>query len=156
MMYLRSLMGPEGWLYMFYDIPDLVHDCMKTWLELADYVIAKHQKYTSIDELFIAEDGCYKSGSLISRETMKEFLFPYYQQLITNLKSRQLDPNRHLYVQIDTDGYCVPVIDWYREEIGMNVMSPFEVASGCDVVRIGKEYPLFTDYFSSSSPRSNR
>jgi uroporphyrinogen decarboxylase len=71
---------------------------------------------------------------------MRAFLFPYYQQLITNIKSRQLDKNRHLYIQIDTDGDCRPVIDVYKE-IGMDYMSPFEVASGCDVVEIRKQYP---------------
>lgn len=55
-------------------------------------------------------------------------------------KSRQLDRHRHLYIQIDTDGYAEPVIPLYKE-IGMDVMSPFEVASGCDVVHIGKCYP---------------
>jgi len=44
-------------------------------------------------------------------------------------------------VQIDTDGDCRPVIPLYREAIGMDVMSPFEVASGCDVVEIGRQYP---------------
>ncbi|MCL2421808.1 MAG: uroporphyrinogen decarboxylase family protein, partial [Defluviitaleaceae bacterium] len=39
-MYLRSLVGPEGTLYMVYDEPELVHDMMKTWFELADAVIA--------------------------------------------------------------------------------------------------------------------
>jgi len=29
-MYLRSLIGPEGLLYMVYDNPELIHDCMKT------------------------------------------------------------------------------------------------------------------------------
>jgi len=28
---------------MVYDEPELIHDCMKTWFELADAVIAKHQ-----------------------------------------------------------------------------------------------------------------
>jgi hypothetical protein len=140
-MYLRSLIGPEGWLYMFYDEPDCIHSCMQAWLKVADAVIAKHQEYLTIDEIFFAEDGCYKSGSLISREMMEEFIFPYYQQLISNLKSRQLDQNRHLYVQIDTDGFSVPVIDWYREAIDMDVMSPFEVAAGCDVVEVGQKYP---------------
>ena len=32
------------------------------------------------------------------------------------------------------------VIDLYRE-IGVDVMSPFEVAAGCDVVEIGKKHP---------------
>ncbi len=46
-----------------------------------------------------------------------------------------------LYVQIDSDGYSVPIIELYQKKIGLNVMSPFEVASGCDVVEIGKQFP---------------
>ena len=140
-MYLRSLIGPEDTFYIFYDQPDLVHDCMKTWLELADSVIARHQQHVTIDQLFLAEDICYNHGILISPDMMKEFLFPYYQQLIANLKSRQIDPSRHLYVHIDTDGDARPVIPHYRDAIGMDVMEPFEVASGCDVVEIGRQYP---------------
>ncbi len=74
-------------------------------------------------------------------EMMKEFLLPYYQQAVTNLRTRQIDRSRHLYVQVDTDGYAVPVIPVYQEAIQMDVMSPFEVASNCDVVQIGREYP---------------
>ena len=139
-MYLRSLIGPEKLLYMFYDNPDLIHDCMKTWFELADTVIARHQEYVTIEELFMAEDICYNAGPLIGPDMMREFLFPYYKQLITNIKSRQLDPDRHMFIQIDTDGQATPVIDVYKE-IGMDVMSPFEVASGCDVVEIGQNHP---------------
>lgn len=139
-MYLRSLIGPGDVLYKFYDEPDLIHDCMKTWFELADAVIARHQQYLTLDEFFIAEDICYNGGPLISPHMMREFLFPYYQQLISNIRSRQIDRSRHLYIQIDTDGFAVPVIDVYKE-IGMDVMSPFEVASGCDVVELGRQYP---------------
>jgi len=140
-MYLRSLIGPEGLLYAFYDMPEMVHDCMKAWFELADTVIARHQQSVTIDELFFGEDICYNHGALISPEMMREFLLPYYQQLITNLKARQIDRARHLYVQVDTDGFADPVIPIYRESIGMDVMSPFEVASGCDVMATRKRYP---------------
>jgi uroporphyrinogen decarboxylase len=140
-MYLRSLMGPEDVLYFFYDQPVLVHDCMQTWFRLADAVIARHQQSVTIDEIFFAEDICYNHGPLISPDMMRQFLLPYYQQLIRNLKARQIDRARHLYVQIDTDGYAVPVVSVYQESIGMDVMSPFEVASGCDVVAIGRQYP---------------
>ena len=92
------------------------------------------------DAEFLSEDICYKSGPLISPEMMREFLFPYYKQLINNIKSRQIDKSRHLFVQIDTDGFANPVIDVYKE-IGMDYMSPFEVASGCDVVETGRQYP---------------
>jgi uroporphyrinogen decarboxylase len=139
-MYLRSLIGPEGLLYMFYDNPQLIHDCMQTWFNLADAVTTRHQEHVTIDELFLGEDICYNNGSLISPDMIREFLFPYYQQLVTNIRARQLDPDRHLYIHIDTDGWCRPVIDLYCE-MGMNVMSPFEVASGCDVVELGKQHP---------------
>ena len=45
-----------------------------------------------------------------------------------------------MVLQIDTDGDCRPVIPVYQE-LGMDYMSPFEVASGCDVVEIRKQYP---------------
>jgi len=140
-MFLRSLLGPVEVLYAFYDMPDLLHDCMQTWLRLADAVMARHQKQVTIDELFLAEDICYNHGPLYSPQMMKEFLFPYYQQLVSNVRSRQLDRNRHLYVHVDTDGRAEPVIPLYGEAIGMDVMSPFEVASGCDVVDLGRKVP---------------
>jgi hypothetical protein len=140
-MYLRSLIGPEGLLYAFYDMPDVIHVCMRAWLELADAVIARHQAYVTLDELYLAEDICYNGGCLISPPMMMEFLFPYYQQLLANIKGRQLDKRRHLYVQIDTDGFADPVIPLYRDAIGMDVMSPFEVAAGCDVLRTARDYP---------------
>jgi hypothetical protein len=140
-MYLRSLIGPGELPYAFYDMPDVIHDCMQTWLALADAVIARHQKHVTLDEFFIAEDICYNHGPLISPDMMAEFLLPYYQQLLVHVKARQIDRARHLYVQVDTDGYAVPVIPIYQAAIGMDVMSPFEVASGCDVVEIGRHYP---------------
>ena len=139
-MYLRSLIGPEHALYAFYDMPDVVHDCMKTWFELADAIITRHQEHVTIDELFFGEDICYNHGCLISPDMMQEFIIPYYQQLISNLKSRQIDKERRLHMHIDTDGLANPVIPIYKK-IGMTTMSPFEVAAGCDVVEIGKQYP---------------
>lgn len=139
-MYLRSLIGPADLLYKFYDDPELIHECMETWFKLSDAIIARHQQYVTLDEIFLAEDICYNHGPLISPDMMREFLFPYYQQLLKNTKARQLDKNRTLHIQIDTDGNSIPVIDTYRE-IGMDYMSPFEVASGCDVVEVAKKYP---------------
>ena len=139
-MYLRSLMGPEELLYMFYDSPELVHACMRAWLELADSVTERHQRAVCIDEVFIAEDICYNHGPLISPDMIREFLFPYYQQLLSNIRARQMDKSRPVHFQVDTDGMCEPVIDLYRT-LGMTHMSPFEVASGCDVIRTGEKYP---------------
>jgi uroporphyrinogen decarboxylase len=139
-MYLRSLIGPTELLFKFYDEPELIHDCMKTWFALADTITARHQQDVTLDELFIGEDICYNHGPLISPDMIREFLLPYYQQLLANTRARQIDRSRHLFFQVDTDGFATPVIPLYRE-IGMDYMSPFEVASGCDVVQIGRQYP---------------
>lgn len=139
-MYLRSLIGPEHVLYAFHDQPALIHDCMTTWFDLADAVISRHQEHVTIDELFLAEDICYNHGPLISPAMIGEFLAPYYEQLIANVKARQIDRDRHLYLHIDTDGYAPPVMPVYKT-LGMDAMSPFEVASGCDVVAVGQEHP---------------
>ncbi|WP_343840120.1 uroporphyrinogen decarboxylase family protein [Faecalicatena contorta] len=139
-MYLRSLMGPENLLYLVYDDPELIHVCMKKWLELADAVAAYHQQFVTLDELFFGEDITYNMGPLISPHMIREFLFPYYRKLIENVRSRQQDPDRTLYLHLDTDGKIESVIPLYQE-LGFQVFSPFEVASGSDVREIGKKYP---------------
>jgi len=139
-MYLRSLIGPLELLYTFMDDPKLIHRCMEAWFNLADAVYTEMQKEVVFDEVFLAEDICYNHGLLISPDMVREFLFPYYRQLISNIKSRQLDKTRTLYLALDTDGFSDPAIPLYRE-LGLNYLSPFEAASGCDVVRTGKEEP---------------
>jgi uroporphyrinogen decarboxylase len=139
-MYLRSLIGPVELLYMVYDDPELIHSCMKAWFRLADSVYAIMQKEIVFDEVFIGEDICYNHGLLISDIMIREFLFPYYQQLLANVKSRQLDKTRALHFQVDTDGFSDAALPLYRE-LGMDYLSPFEAASGCDVIRTSAEYP---------------
>jgi uroporphyrinogen decarboxylase len=139
-MFLRSLIGPEDLLYMFYDNSKLIHICMEAWFTVADAVIASHQEAVTLDEVYFDEDICYNHGPLISPDMIREFLFPYYQQLIQKIKVRQIDRDRHLYFQVDSDGKATDIIDIYQE-LGMDVMCPFEAASGCDVVKVGKRYP---------------
>lgn len=140
-MYLRSMMGPEELLYAFHDQPELIETAMQRWLDVADAVISAHQRFVTLDEIFFAEDNCYNHGPLISPAMIRDMLLPYYKELLRRVNGRQLDPTRHLYLQIDTDGDCRPLIAFYIDEIGMDAMSPFEVASGCDVVEIARQYP---------------
>ncbi|HPB17993.1 MAG: hypothetical protein GXY21_03370 [Clostridiaceae bacterium] len=152
-MYLRSLIGGEEILYMIYDNPQLIHACMRKWLELSDYVTSKYQDHVRIDELLFDEDICYNHGPLISPLQISSFLFPYYKELIQGVRDRNSKLSKSdkgniykqpkgydLIIHVATDGDCRPVIPVYKE-IGMNYMSPMEVASGCDVVQIRKDHP---------------
>jgi len=67
----------------------------------------------------------------------REFLAPYYDKLISKVRNRQ---KKKLYVIVDTDGKAMDSIELYHD-VGADGMMPFEVASGCDVVEIGKKYP---------------
>ena len=136
-MYLRALCGPEDLLYLFYDDPAVVHAAMQGWLHLMDSALTLVQGEIDIDEVFLAEDICYNHGLLISPDLMREFLLPYYQQLLGNARRRQA---RKIHLHVDTDGDCRPAIPLYLEA-GLTRMSPFEVASGCDVVEIAQQYP---------------
>jgi uroporphyrinogen decarboxylase len=141
-MYLRALCGPEGIMYAFYDVPDVVEAALDSWVDLADKMIRRLQAKAEIDELFFGEDICYKNGLLISPDMWRQFLKPRYLELIKRVQSRQ---QRKLLIHIDTDGNVKDAIPLYME-IGMNMMSPFEGASGCNVVEIAKQYPELRMY----------
>jgi len=136
-MHLRNLFGPEGILLAFYDYAALVHEIMKNWFDFMLYSIKKVQEIVPLYEIFMSEDICFKTGPLISPEMFYNFLAPHYKRLFEELSSGQKEV---LHFQIDTDGNPETLIDAYIE-CGMDGMSPFEVAAGCDVVRIGEKYP---------------
>jgi uroporphyrinogen decarboxylase len=139
-MYLRELIGAVPLLYMFYDNPALILDCMKTWFDVADAVIAEHQKSAVVDELALDEDICYNHGSLISPDMIKEFLLPYYSQLYENVKKRNSDRTQKVHFQVATDGYSDETYALYRS-IGVDFLSPFEAASGCNIIEMSRRYP---------------
>lgn len=144
-MYLRSLMGPENLLYAFYDDPELVHECMRAWLAVTDAWTAAIQKRLDIDELQFDEDICYKTGSLISPDMIREFLFPYYTRLLENVRARSRGtspyrPEGGVIAHLASDGNLFGVIDLYRS-IGFSVFAPMEAAAGMDVVEVRKRWP---------------
>jgi uroporphyrinogen decarboxylase len=136
-MYLRALMGPEQALLAFHDQPDLVRTMMERWAEVMNAGLERVQARLEIEELAIGEDICYNHGMLISPTMYREFLLPHYQDVIGKARRRQ---HRRLFFHVDTDGWAGPAIPLYREA-GMDVMSPFEVAAGCDIVELGRQWP---------------
>jgi len=136
-MYLRSMVGPEDLLYAFYDQPNLIREMMERWTEIMDAGLERIQSKIELDIISIGEDICYNKGMLISPEMFREFLSRHYREVLSKARARQ---KKHIYFYVDTDGYAPAAIPVFLE-VGMDAMGPFEVASGCDVVKIGKQYP---------------
>ena len=92
-------------------------------IQLADAVTAAHQQHVTLDEIFFTEDNCYNHGPLISPEMIRTVLHPYYRELLKRVRSRQIDPTRHLYLQIDTDGDCSSLITFITAGAAWNSAS---------------------------------
>ena len=138
--FLRNMVGTLGTLYAVYDMPDVIHEIMRAWLAVTDAALERYQRHLSLDELFFGEDICYKTGPMMSESMFREFLLPYYQQLVSDVRRRQEGRGVTLHVQVDSDGLVDRVIPWYRD-MGMDVMSPFEVAAGNDILEVARRWP---------------
>ncbi len=132
---LRDMMGVEELLVSFYDQPDLIHDMMGY---LTDFWIAVYKKVcreVRVDAIHMWEDMSGRNGSLISPRMVREFMLPNYQKINAFAKTHDI----HIF-SLDTDGDCSELIPLYLES-GVNMVFPFEVAAGCDIVKYREQYP---------------
>jgi hypothetical protein len=132
----RVLMGIENHLYSFYDEPELYH---KICEDLADYIIGELPKIYAVckpDFMVISEDMSYNNGPMISEELFNEFLLPYYQKIIPEIKKYGTK------VIIDTDGDVSMMIPWLIRA-GIDGVLPLERQAGVDLVKLKEQYPDF-------------
>ena len=131
----RDLIGVEDLLIWFYDYPETVADIMNTLTDLWILIYKEVSKHIQIDCVHIWEDMSGKQGPLISPQMMREFMVPNYKKI------RQFCDEYNVPVfSLDTDGDCDLLFEPLIEG-GINLIYPFEVAAGSDVVEIKKRYP---------------
>ena len=132
----RTLFGIEGHMYAYYDKPDLYHDICKDLLEWELRVVEEFANEVSADFMTLAEDMSYNKGPMISRELFDEFVTPYYNQLLPEVKKYGAR------VVIDSDGDIGTVIPWF---IGAGVEGalPLERQAGVDIRALQEAYPNF-------------
>ena len=132
---VRDLMGAEEVLMAFYDEPEMIHDMMDTmttiWLRLYEQVAREVQ----IDHIHIWEDMAGRQGSLISPAMVREFMMPYYDRIVDFARAHNVR-----IVSVDTDGDCSELVPIMMEH-GVNMMFPFEVQAGCDILDYREKYP---------------
>ena len=132
---LRDFMGAENLLLAFYDDPGLIREMMDY---LTDFWIAIYKKIlgdVQLDHIHIWEDMSGKQGPLISPAMFREFMTPNYKKITAFAKE-----NGIAVISVDTDGN-MDVMMPLLSEAGINMVFPFEVQAGCDVVAIKKQYP---------------
>jgi uroporphyrinogen-III decarboxylase len=132
---LRDMMGVEQLLLAFYDEPELIHEMMDY---LTDFWITIYDKVcddVNIDIIHIWEDMSGKSGSLISPKMVREFMMPNYKKIKAFADAHGIPA-----IALDTDGDCVELVPLFMES-GINLIMPFEVAAGSDILQYRRQYP---------------
>ncbi|MBI2915010.1 MAG: hypothetical protein HYY08_03680 [Firmicutes bacterium] len=135
-MRLRNLLGEENLAYAFYDAPGMLHDMMEVWADLMVEGFEHVLRYVKLDEVEFAEDLCYKGGPLLSPRHFREYITPNYRRVIGVIK--RLSPET--VVNVDSDGNLEEMVP-LMVEAGVDMICPFEVAAGNDVVSFRKRYP---------------
>lgn len=132
---LRDMMGVEELLVSFYTQPDLIRDMMNYLTDFWLHIYEKVCRQVKVDCIHMWEDMSAKNGSLISPAMVREFMMPNYKRI-----KAFADAHDIAIFSLDTDGDCSELIPLFMES-GINLIYPFEVAAGCDILAIRKQYP---------------
>jgi uroporphyrinogen decarboxylase len=132
---LRDMMGVEELLVSFYEQPELIKDMMNYLTDFWIYLYEKVCKNVKVDCIHIWEDMSGKQGSLISPRMVREFMLPNYRKI-----KAFAERNGIPVISLDTDGNCSELVPLFMES-GINLILPFEVAAGSDIVDYRRKYP---------------
>jgi len=132
----RELFGIEDHLYSFYDYPELYHRICRDMLEYYLFAAEELLKYIQPQFIKLMEDMSYNHGPMISEDTFKEFIEPYYKKLIPALQRNGCK------VIVDSDGDITKMVPWLINA-GADGILPLERQAGVDVVKLSADYPDF-------------
>lgn len=130
----RNLFGEENLAYVYYDDPGLMHDIQRHWTEFYCRLFSNVLAHIHLDFVYVWEDMAFKNGPLISPTLFREFMLPYYKELISHLRGLGVKA-----IMVDSDGDNRPIMDMFLES-GVNFFMPFEIAAGMDPIPIREKY----------------
>ena len=138
----RMLLGIEPHLFAFYDKPELMHRINR---DVAAWTLVMLDKVCAVgvpDFMTFMEDMSYNNGPMISEALFDEFMLPYYQIVVPELK------RRGIRVIIDSDGDITRAVPWF-EKAGIEGILPLERQAGVDLAVIRKRHPtmLFIGHY---------
>jgi Uroporphyrinogen decarboxylase (URO-D) len=131
---LRELMGVEELSIAFYFDESLIFEMLEFWSDFLIEVYAKALTEVDVDYVLFWEDLAFKNGPLLSPDLFRKFMLPQYKKVISNFKQYGMK-----VFMVDSDGRIDDIMPLWIEG-GVNVLAPFEVGAGMDVVKVRKEY----------------
>jgi uroporphyrinogen decarboxylase len=131
----RDMMGLEATLISFFKDKQLIQDILDLYLDFHIETLRRAVEEVEVDYVTLNEDMAYKRGPMISLRMFREYLSPVYRELISFLRNHGVK-----VVIVDSDGYVEPLIPELLS-VGVDGISPCEVAAGMDIVELRRKYP---------------
>ncbi|MGB9759861.1 MAG: uroporphyrinogen decarboxylase family protein [Thermoproteota archaeon] len=131
----RDMMGLKEMCLAFYKEPELIMEIMNYCAEFHAEVLKKVLENIEIDCIILNEDMAYKNGPMISPNMVKRFMVPAYKSLVKFFRSYGVK-----VILVDSDGNVEQLIPIWLE-LGINGITPCEVAAGMNVVDLRRKYP---------------
>jgi hypothetical protein len=130
----RMLFGIERHLYAFYDQPDLMRRMNQ---DMVDWQLAVVDELCAIlrpDFMTFAEDMSYNHGPMLSEQLFREFMAPFYAQVVPRLHELGC------LCIVDSDGDVTAAAPWF-EGAGLDGILPLERQAGVDVSLLRRRHP---------------
>jgi len=131
---LRNLLGVESLCMLFYDDPAFLEEMMDADAELVIRIMDQILDHTDVDVFGFWEDMAYKTGPLLGPDLARKYMLPRYRRVVDHLSRRGIE-----YFALDSDGDITSLIPVWLDA-GINILYPFEVQCGLDVVKVRREY----------------
>ena len=133
---LRMLLGFTPLVLAYRRQPELVHEMSRHWADFWKSITSQIAATRVPDAIYLWEDMCYKNGPMIGPGAFDEFMSPYYKEVVGFLRNELGVP----VVNVDTDGDCLLLLPKFVEA-GVNMILPWEVQAGMDVVAVRERWP---------------
>ena len=132
--FARRLMGIERHLYAFYDQPALMKRINEDLVAYIKRILAGLKEVIEPGWMTFGEDMSYNHGPMLSEATFKEFMTPYYHEIIPLIVAQNIVPI------VDSDGNIERCMPWFLDA-GVTGILPLERQSGVDVARLRQNHP---------------
>jgi uroporphyrinogen decarboxylase len=127
-------LGVENLCVAFCEDAAFVEEMMDANADFIIEIMGKILDFTDIDVFGFWEDMAYKTGPLVSPEMVRKFMLPRYRRVADFLRSRGVE-----FISLDSDGDISSLIPVWIDA-GINILYPFEVQCGMDVLQVRREY----------------
>ncbi len=131
----RDMMGLENMLVAMYKDPELICEIMDFCAEFHIAVLEKSLSEVEVDYALLSEDMAYKKGPMIGPHAVRKFMLKPYRAICSFFKQHGIT-----VIEVDSDGNCEPLIPIWLE-VGINSISPCEIAADMDPVKLRDKYP---------------